>query len=114
MNSQGDSTTISDNAVQSPIRHEEFMVRSVKMQAHVRETLEGLAPREPRAVPGCAYSFRLERGPEHLVVSQYFSGKLVLEGSNGPLFRRAVEIVVRGYQRRYSKSKMGHSGYMLN
>ena len=114
MNSQGDSTTIGANAAQSPIRHEEFKVRSVKMQAHVRETLEGLAPREPRAVPGCAYSFRLERGPEYLVVSQYFSGKLVLEGSNGPLFRRAVEIVVRGYQRRYSKSKMSRSGYMLN
>ena len=114
MNSRAMLNAGHNSTIGSPIRHEEFMVRSVKMQAHVRETLEGLAPREPRAVPGCAYSFRLERGPEYLVVSQYFSGKLVLEGSNGPLFRRAVEIVVRGYQRRYSKSKMGHSGYMLN
>ena len=103
-----------NSTIESPTRHEEFMIKCVKMQAHVRGALEGLAAREPITELGCAYSFRIERGPEYLTVSQYFSGKLVLHGTNGPLFRRAVEIVVRGYHRRYSVPKMSRGGYMLN
>jgi hypothetical protein len=112
MNSQVNAT--GHEAVRSRIRHQEFMIRCVKMQVYVRQALEGLAPQEPRVEPSCAYSFRLERGPEYLVVNQHFSGKLVLHGTDGPLFRRAVEIVVRGYHRRYSKFNMSRSGYHLN
>ena len=93
------------NTDQLPTRRQVFTIRSAQMQAYVREALEMLSPSERIAEPGCTYSFRLQREPEYLVVSQYRSGKLVLEGSNGPLFRRAVEIVVRGYHRQYPKSE---------
>lgn len=70
-----------------------FDIKEPLLREQIRGALAGLAPTEA-SEQYCQYSFRFEDGRERLHVKQYTSGKLVIQGHDGPLYRRLVAIIV--------------------
>jgi ribonuclease HIII len=74
-----------------------FNIKDANLRQQIRQRFEAMAPSADRQEQHCDYSFSYENGKEKLIIKQYTSGKLQLQGRAGPLFRKALEIIIPLY-----------------
>ena len=74
-----------------------FNIKDANLRQQIRQRFEAMAPSADRQEQYCDYSFSYENGKEKLIIKQYTSGKLQLQGRAGPLFRKALEIIIPLY-----------------
>ncbi len=79
-----------------PIRNinELLIIKELDLRKQIKDGLENLKPSEKRTEQYCEYSYRFIDGKENLAVKQYSSGKLLLQGSAGILYKKILEIIV--------------------
>jgi ribonuclease HIII len=100
-----------DTPLQS-IMQKPFNITDAELRQQVKEQFEALRPSETRTEPYCDYSFVYQNGKEKLIVKQYGSGKLQLQGYAGPLYRRALEIIVPLYNLHFPNSTLNIADYL--
>ncbi|MCI0412187.1 ribonuclease HIII [bacterium] len=90
----------------APIRsiNQSLNLQDRELQEHVRIALEKIQPNESRSEQYCTFSFKFERDNEKLSVKQYSSGKLVFQGSAGPLYKTILETIIPLFKVRNPKS----------
>lgn len=74
-----------------------FNIKDANLRQQIRQRFETMVPSADRQEQYCDYSFSYENGKEKLIIKQYTSGKLQLQGRAGLLFRKALEIIVPLY-----------------
>lgn len=89
-----------------------FSIKDVDLRKQIQEAINSLQPVEKKAEQYCEYSFRLEDGPERLVVKQYTSGRLQVQGYAGDLYKQVLEIIIPRYNLRYPNAVMRIEDYL--
>lgn len=91
---------------QIPIRgiNEVLNAQHPEFQRHLQAALEKFSASESSSEPHCIFSFKFAREKETLTIKQYKSGKLIIQGSAGPLYKSILEIVVPVYKVYFPKS----------
>ena len=88
-----------------------FNVKDVNLRDQIKKKLQAMAPSETRQEQHCDYSFVYETGNEKLIVKQYSSGKLQLQGRAGPLYRKILDIIIPLYNIHYSNAALNISDF---
>jgi len=70
-----------------------FLIKDAELKIQIRERLNSLRP-ESREEQHCEYSYRFEDNKENLIIKQYTSGKLLLQGSAGDLYKKILDIII--------------------
>ncbi len=83
-----------------------FNLKDTGLRSEIRSALQALSPAGTKNEQHCEYSFRFEEGAENLVIKQFTSGKLQLQGRAGELYKRVVEVVVSKFKLHYSQVEM--------
>jgi hypothetical protein len=83
-----------------------FTIKEAELHREIQSALQALLPTETKTEQHCAYSFRFKEGAEQLVIKQYTSGKLQVQGYAGQLYKRVVEVIVSQFKLRYPKVEM--------
>ena len=89
-----------------------FTIKDADLRAQIRNGLEKLVPVGSEADQYCDYSFRFEEGKERLVVKQYTSGKLQVQGYAGPMYKRVLDVVIPTYNVRYPNAALNGMDYI--
>lgn len=89
-----------------------FTIKDADLRAQIQTSLEKLVPAESKAEQYCDYSFNFEEGKEHLVVKQYASGKLQVQGNAGPLYKRVLDVIIPTYNLRYPNAALNVEDYI--
>jgi len=97
-----------------PIRsiNETFSIKDPDLRKQIREGLDVIKPLQKRTEQYCEYSYRFVDGKENLTVKQYSSGKLLLQGSAGVLYKKLLEIIVPMYNLRNPKANLSIEKYL--
>lgn len=74
-----------------------FNIKEPALREEIKKHFAALQPSQSKTEQYCDYVFIFENGKEKLVVKQYGSGKLQLQGLAGPIYRQILEIVVSRY-----------------
>lgn len=91
-----------------------FNVKIADLRQQIKEQFQSLGPSDIRTEPYCDYSVVFESGKEKLVVKQFSSGKLQLQGHAGPLYRRALEIIIPRYNLHFPNAKLDIADYLAH
>ena len=89
-----------------------FTIKDADLRTQIRKGLEKLVPVESEDEQYCDYSFKFGEGKERLVVKQYTSGKLQVQGYAGPLYKRILDIIIPTYNLRYPKAALNVADYI--
>jgi ribonuclease HIII len=89
-----------------------FNIKDRTLRRKIEERLQLLEPSAAKGEQYCEYSFVYESGKERLAVNQYVSGKLLLQGYAGPLYRRVLEAIVPLYNLHYPKATLNAADYL--
>ena len=89
-----------------------FNIKNTELREQIKRQFEALRPSEIRTEQYCDYSFTYENGKEKLVVKQYTSGKLQLQGYAGPLYRHALEIIIPQYNLHFPTATLNIADYL--
>jgi ribonuclease HIII len=89
-----------------------FTIKDLDLRAQIRQALEKIAAPETKTEPYCDYLFGFEDGQEHLVVKQYTSGKLQVQGFSGSLYKQVLDIIVTSYNIRYPNAALNLDDYI--
>jgi ribonuclease HIII len=89
-----------------------FNIKNTTLRQQIKEQFEAIGPSEIKEEPYCDYSFVYENGREKLIVKQYGSGKLQLQGHAGPLYLRALEIIIPRYNLHYPTATLNIADYL--
>jgi len=89
-----------------------FTIKDADLRAQIRKSLAKLVPVESKEEQHCDYSFRFEEGKERLVVKQYASGKLQVQGYAGPLYKRVLDVIIPTYNLRYPNAALNVEDYI--
>jgi ribonuclease HIII len=89
-----------------PIRpvNQSLTIQNSMLQDQLQTALQKLGPTESRSEQYCKYSFKFAAPSETLTVKQFTSGKLLLQGSAGPLYKSILECVVPLYKIHFPKA----------
>jgi ribonuclease HIII len=90
----------------TPIRPviQPLTIQNSTLQDQIQMALQKLGPTESRSEQYCKYSFKFVTSNETLTVKQYTSGKLLLQGLAGPLYKSILECVVPLYKIHFPKA----------
>jgi hypothetical protein len=85
--------------VQTPLQtvQQVFNLKEQELREKIRKGLLHLGPADERSEQHCDYALFLEASPEQLVIKQYSSGKLNIQGRAGELYKRVLEVIVTLY-----------------
>jgi len=91
---------------ETPIRNinQTLTIQSSTLQDQIQSAIEKLGPTDSRTEQYCKYSFKFVGKNETLMVKQYNSGKLTLQGLAGPLYKSVLECIVPLYKIHFPKS----------
>jgi ribonuclease HIII len=89
-----------------PIRpvNQSLTIQNSTLQDQLQMALQKLGPTESYSEQYCKYSFKFAAPSETLTVKQFTSGKLLLQGSAGPLYKSILECVVPLYKIHFPKA----------
>jgi len=88
------------------------VITDEEVRKQIQGRLEGLGPAERKLDQYCDYSYVYESGKEKLFVRQYSSGKLHLQGFAGPLYKKALEIILTTYKLHYPNASLNIADYL--
>jgi ribonuclease HIII len=88
-----------------------FLIKDAELKMQIRERLNNLRP-EIRKEQHCEYSYRFEDGKENLVIKQYTTGKLLLQGSAGDLYKKILDIIIPLYNLKNPKAQISTEDYL--
>ncbi|MEQ1844469.1 MAG: ribonuclease HIII [Nitrospira sp.] len=91
-------------------RNKTYTIIDQSLRNEIRTALNELNPEQTRDEQHCDYSFEFKRGKERLLVKQYKSGKLQIQGSAGELYRVIIECVVSRYKLRNPTANITFEG----
>jgi len=91
-----------------------FNIKNAELREQIKRQFETLRPSEIRTEQYCDYSFVYENGKEKLIVKQYTSGKLQLQGYAGPLYRQALEIIIPQYNLHFPTATLNIADYLTS
>lgn len=83
-----------------------FNIKEAGLRAQIREGLQKLSPVKAKDELYCEYSFQFEDGQERLVVKQFTSGTLQVQGYAGPLYKKVLDVVIPIYNIWYPNAKL--------
>lgn len=89
-----------------------FTVKDTTLRQQIKEQFEAIRPSQTKTEQYCDYSLVFESGKEKLIVKQYSSGKLQLQGFAGPLYRQALEIIITKYNLQYPSARLRVEDYL--
>ena len=89
-----------------------FQIRDSGLRAQIRQELDKMKPSGSREEQHCEYSYSLEDGKQKLIIKQFNSGKLQLQGMAGDLYKRALDVIVTLYNLKYPQAKLMISDYL--
>lgn len=89
-----------------------FQLRDSDLRAQIRQEFDKMNPSESRDEQYCDYSYSFEDGKQKLVVKQYNSGKLQLQGMAGDMYKRALDVIITLYNLKYPQAKLTVSDYL--
>ncbi len=91
---------------ETPVRsiNQTLNIPSSVLQDQIQKEIEKLKPLETRSEQFCKYSFKFVGEKETLMIKQYSSGKLTIQGSAGPLYKSVLECIVPLYNIHFPKS----------
>lgn len=92
--------------------NQQFLIKDPELQTLIQQRLDSLRPTERRAEQYCKYSYKFEDGKERVVVKQYTSGKLQLQGSAGELYKNILEIIIPLYNVKNPTAKISIEDYL--
>jgi predicted S18 family serine protease len=98
---------------ETPIRNinQTLTIQSSTLQDQIQSAIEKLGPTDSRTEQYCKYSFKFVGKNETLMVKQYNSGKLTLQGLAGPLYKSVLECIVPLYKIHFPKSDISVDSY---
>lgn len=108
---QLDQCDSADTPVQE-IKVKPFNILDAKLRKQIHEGFESLQPSIRKDEQYCDYSLTFQNGKEKLVVKQYSKGSLQLQGRAGPLYRRALEIIIPQYNVHYPNAALNIADYL--
>jgi ribonuclease HIII len=88
-----------------------FLIKDAELRMQIRQRLNSLGP-ESREEQHCEYSYRYEDGKENLVIKQYTSGKLLLQGAAGDLYKKILDIIIPLYNLKNPKAQISIEDYL--
>jgi ribonuclease HIII len=91
-----------------------FNIKNNALRQQIKEQFEAARPSKIKDEQYCDYSFVFEIGKEKLVVKQYSSGKLQLQGHAGPLYRRTLEIIIPRYNLHFPNATLQITDYLAS
>jgi len=89
-----------------------FNIKNAELQQQIKEQFQAWGPSGTRTEQYCDYSFVYENGKEKLIVKQYSSGKLQLQGYAGSLYRKALDIIVPRFNLHYPSANLKVADYL--
>lgn len=89
-----------------------FQIRDSDLRTQIRQEFDRMNPADSREEQYCDYSYSFEDGKQKLVVKQYTSGKLQLQGMAGDLYKRALDVILPLYNLKYPQAKLAVSDYL--
>ncbi|HEX8139489.1 MAG TPA: ribonuclease HIII [Pyrinomonadaceae bacterium] len=103
----------SDTPLQS-VQQPPFTIKDATLRQRIKEQFEALRPSQTKTEQYCDYSFVFENGKEKLIVKQYSSGKLQLQGYAGPLYRQALDIITTKYNLQHPSARLEVDDYLAS
>ena len=85
---------------------ENFSLSNTDLRKEIRDAIEQLKPTEQLQGPHCEYAFRFDRGQERIVVKQYLTGTLQVQGAAGELGEAIIEIIVSRYKLHFPNAEL--------
>lgn len=82
-------------------RNKTYTISDQSLRNEIAVALKELKPEQIRQEQHCDYSLEFKRGKERLIIKQYNSGKLQIQGSAGELYRTIIECIISRYKLRY-------------
>lgn len=89
-----------------------FQIRDSDLRTQIKQGFDRMKPSSSREEQYCDYSYYFEDGKQKLVVKQYSSGKLQLQGVAGDLYKRALDVIIPLYNLKYPQAKLAASDYL--
>jgi ribonuclease HIII len=89
-----------------------FTIQDTALRQQIKEQFEAIRPSQIKTEQHCDYSLVFESGKEKLIVKQYSSGKLQLQGFAGPLYRQALDIIITKYNLQYPSARLRVEDYL--
>ncbi len=91
-------------------RNKTYTIIDQSLRNEIGAALNELNPEQTRDEQHCDYSFEFKRGKERLLVKQYKSGKLQIQGSAGELYKAITECIETRYKLRYPTANIAAEG----
>jgi ribonuclease HIII len=101
-----DLASLDNNSIPICSRNKTYELSDASLRNEVAAALRELRPEHTRDEQHCDYSFEYKRGKERLIIKQYKSGKLQVQGSAGELYRTVIECIVSRYKLHYPSSSI--------
>ncbi|MFC1906815.1 ribonuclease HIII [Chloroflexota bacterium] len=83
-----------------------FQIADTDLRTQIRQEFDKMNPSGSREEQYCEYSFTFEDGKQKLIIKQFNSGKLQLQGMAGDLYKRALDVIVTLYNLKYPQAKL--------
>jgi len=93
-----DLAALDQNVIPIIPRQKTYTLLQPTLRNEIKADLQALKPDITRDEQYCEYSVELRRGQERLIVKQYKSGKLQIQGTAGELYKAVIECVVHRYK----------------
>ncbi len=91
-----------------------FNIKNSTLRQQIKEQFEADGPSESKTEQYCDYSLVFASGREKLTVKQYSSGKLQLQGHAGPVYRRALEVIIPRYNLHYPNATLNIEDFLAS
>jgi ribonuclease HIII len=88
-----------------------FLIKDSQLKTHLRDQFSKLNP-ETRSEQYCDYVLQLETRKENLAIKQYSSGKLLIQGHAGDLYKRLLDIIIPLYNLKYPNAQLSVDNYI--
>ena len=102
------------DSVDTPLQNVQqvFNIKEPTLRQQIKERFQTIGSAEARTEQYCDYSFLYTDGKEKLIVKQLASGKLQLQGYAGPLYRKALEIIISQYNLHFPNATLNLTDYL--
>lgn len=89
-----------------------FLIQEPDLRTQIAQALEKMGPTDRRQEQYCDYSYVFEDGNQKLVIKQFSSGKLQLQGMAGDLYGKALDVILSLYNLKHPQAKLVASDYL--
>lgn len=101
-----DLANLDEKAIPVCSRNKTYEISDLPLRNDIATALRELKPELTRDEQHCDYSLEFKREKERLIVKQYKSGKLQIQGAAGDFYRTVIECIVPRYKLRYPTNKI--------